>query len=273
MPIKCTVDGHVMFLEIEGESAYNPMTQDMYLELHDRFEEFEHRREFRVAVLAGAGDAHFSVGGHLKHVDRHAGEMLSTEAVLSQYFYPYDQTAARMIGGTRRLGGLQVTKPVIAAVRGHCLGAALIILGQKTDIRIAGPSASFGLTEIKRGLGGGAAVASRLREQIPWSWLMWMVATGQSIDAETAWRIGLVNEVVDDARVVERALEVAAVVAAMPPLGVRAEKQALVETAGLPFERALALATSLSTLTRMTGDVKEGIAAFAQKRPPEFKGL
>ncbi len=272
MPINCKVDGHVMVLEIEGESAYNPMTQDMYLELHDRFEEFEHRRQYRVAVLTGAGAVNFSVGGHLKHVNKHAGEMLSTEAVLSQYFYPHDQTAGRMIGGTRRLGQLQLTKPVIAAVRGYCLGAALIILGQKTDIRIAGHSAKFGLTEVKRGLGGGAAVASRLREQIPWSWVMWMVATGQSLDAETAFRIGLVNEVVDDERVVERALEVAAVVAEMPPLGVRAEKQALVETAGVPFERATAMASALSALTRMTGDVKEGIAAFSEKRPPEFKG-
>jgi (E)-benzylidenesuccinyl-CoA hydratase len=273
MPINCTVDGHIMVLEIQGESAHNPMTQDMYLELHDRFEEFEHRREYRVAVLAGAGDLHFSVGGHLKHVNKHADEMLSTEAVLSQHFYPHDQTAGRMIGGTRRLSQLQLTKPVIGAVRGYCLGAALIIVGQKTDIRIAGRSAKFGLTEIKRGLGGGAAVATRLREQIPWSWVMWMVATGESIDAETAFRIGLVNEVVDDERVVDRAMEVAAMVAEMPPLGVRAEKQALVETAGLPFERAVALVGSLSALTRMTDDVKEGIAAFAGKRPPEFKGL
>jgi E-phenylitaconyl-CoA hydratase len=272
VPINASVDGHIMLIEIEGETTYNPMTQDMYLALHDRFQEFEYESKYRVAVLHGAGGSNFSVGGHLTHVNRHAGEMLTTEAVLSQYFYPHEQTAGRMIGGTRRLGQLQVTKPVIGAVRGYCLGAALIILGQKTDVRIAGHSAKFGLTEIKRGLGGGAAVASRLREQIPWAWLMWMVSTGESIDADTAWRIGLVNELVDDDAVVDRALEVAAVVAAMPPLAVRSEKQALVETAGLPFERALAMASTLSVLTRMTDDVKEGIAAFADKRPPEFKG-
>ena len=69
MPINCKVDGHIMVLEIEGESAYNPMTQDMYLDLHDRFEEFEHRRQYRVAVLTGAGGVHFSVGGHLNPED------------------------------------------------------------------------------------------------------------------------------------------------------------------------------------------------------------
>jgi enoyl-CoA hydratase/carnithine racemase len=274
MPLHADRDGHILVLTISGENAYNAMTQDVYLSLHENLVAFERDPALHVALLTGAGDQHFSAGGHLKRAaSTDGGSLFGTEAVLRQFWFPHDQDPQHMIGGVSLLAQHQGYKPVVAAVRGYCLGAGLIILGQQTDLRIAGESAKFGFAELRRGLGGSAAVHSRLQYQIPWVHLMWLVATGSTIDARTALHMGLVNEVVEDDRVVPRAREVAETIAAMPPLAVRAEKQALVHARNMSDSAAMAYASALGALNRLGPDAAEGVAAFAEKRPPQFRGL
>jgi enoyl-CoA hydratase/carnithine racemase len=102
---------------------------------------------------------------------------------------------------------------------------------------------------------------------------MWLVATGENVDAQTALKMGLVNEVVPDDRVLTRAREVAETIAAMPPLVVRAEKQALVHARNMSDSAAMAYASALGALNRLAPDAAEGVAAFAEKRAPRFRGL
>lgn len=273
MGIHFDVEGRVATITIEGENEYNPMTPEMGLEIRNRFVEYDENPDLWVCILTGAGDGHFSAGGNLKRDQRLADQNLyTTEHVLRRWWYPKAADPISPSVAFRPDYNYRPVKPTIAAIKGYCLGAALMLVGRATDIRIAGESAKFGFTEIKRGLGGAAAVRSHLAGQIPHTTLMWMVLTAQNIDAQTALRACLVNEVVPDAQVLPRAKEVAALVCELPPNAVRAEKEALLRTENMPFTDAVVFAGALSTLNRLGHDAGEGIKAFTEKRPPRFRG-
>ncbi|HDR9761120.1 TPA: enoyl-CoA hydratase-related protein [Burkholderia cepacia] len=259
-----------MKIVIEGYNEYNPISQDMYLEICDRFTEFESSKDLRVAVITGAGDKHFSAGGNLKRANN-LEAFFDPKVVLENFWNEGSYDPKEWIDGYIRTALIEVKKPVVAAVRGSCLGAALMLLGSRTDIRIAGESAEFGFTEIRHGLGGPAAIISRLRDQIPYTSLMWL-AFGQHINAHEAHRIGLVNELVPDDQVLDRAMEVARAIAEVPPLAIRAEKQSLLRTQHQPFKEAVQYGTALFSMIQMSADAREGVQAFVEKRRPNFVG-
>jgi enoyl-CoA hydratase/carnithine racemase len=263
MPIKTTTEGRVLTITIDGYNHLNPITQDMYEALSEQLTAYDRDPELRVAILRGDGDQHFSVGGNLK-VYHGASEVLPPLARVQAFWYPWAWTNTPANSVSRvTIWGRRTIKPVVAAVPGYCLGAAFMILGLHTSIRIAGENAKFGLAEIQRGLGGSASVRSLLPRQIPHAAMMWLALTGGSIDAQAALRMGLVTEVVPVERVFERAQEVASAIAEAEPVGILAAKEAYYQVYGQPQERLAAFTAALDILNRLDPVVLETSLAGA----------
>ena len=141
---------------------------------------------------------------------------------------------------------------------------------QGTDIRIAGTSAKFGVAEARWGLFplGGSTV--RLRRQIPYTLALELLLTAREVPAEEALRIGLIGHVVPDGNALEKALEIAAVIAANGPLAVEAILRSVRETEGMSEVEGLARELEIGWPVFASNDATEGQKAFAEKRPPQF---
>jgi crotonobetainyl-CoA hydratase/dehydration protein DpgD len=270
MPIDFERQGHVATITIRGYNQLNPITQEMYLELHERFSELDDQDQSRVAILRGAGERHFSVGGDLK---RHqaAADPLTPTGHLRAFWYP---SRSRPAAGLNRvtLFSRRTATPLIAAINGYCLGGAFITMCLHSSLRVAGESAQFGFAESRLGLGG-VSVAARLADQIPYAAHMLLTASGRFISARDALRIGLVNSVVPDDEVFDRAADVAAAISRLPPMTLRAEKAALFHAESVPYRDAIALGNVLEVLNLLSPDALEGLSALREGRTPIFSGL
>jgi enoyl-CoA hydratase len=178
----------------------------------------------------------------------------------------------------RRNGGIGLgfterppIKPLIAAVEGPAIAGGTEIL-QATDIRVAGESAKFGISEAKWSLYpmGGSAV--RLVRQIPYTVACELLLTGRHITAAEAKEIGLIGYVVPDGQALTKALEIAEVISNNGPLAVQAILRSIRETEGLPENEAFEIDTQLGIKVFLSDDAKEGPLAFKEKRSPQFKG-
>jgi enoyl-CoA hydratase len=165
----------------------------------------------------------------------------------------------------------RVSKPVIAAVAGWCLGGGCE-LAMTLDLIVAGESARFGQPEIELGVIPGAGGTQRLTRAIGKSRAMEMVLSGQPIDAREALRLGLVSRVVPDELLVDDALDLAALIATKSPLAVRVAKEAVNAAYEMSLTEALAHERRLFYLLFASDDQKEGMAAFLEKRKPNFSG-
>jgi enoyl-CoA hydratase len=169
------------------------------------------------------------------------------------------------------LKGRRLTKPLIAAVEGPAIAGGTEIL-QGTDIRVAGESAKFGVSEARWGLFplGGSAV--RLVRQIPYTVAADILLTGRHVTATEAKEIGLIGHVVPDGTALDKALELAAQIAANGPLAVQAILRTIRDTEGMHEEAAFKIDAELGTAVFKSADAKEGPKAFAEKRKPTFSG-
>ena len=165
----------------------------------------------------------------------------------------------------------QISKPIICAANGYALGAGFELL-LASDIIIAGESARFGLPEITLGLIPGAGGTQRLIRAVGKSLAMQMVLTGDTISAEQAQQAGLVSEVCVDALTLERAQAIAKRIAGHAPLAVNAAKAALVSAQESHLTEGLKLERQYFVSLAGTDDRQEGIAAFFEKRSPQFTG-
>jgi len=168
------------------------------------------------------------------------------------------------------LKGRRLTKPLIAAVEGPAIAGGTEIL-QATDIRVAGQSARFGISEARWGLFplGGSAV--RLPRQIPYTIAADLLLTGRHISAAQAREIGLVGHVVPDGQALATALEIADTIAANGPVAVRAILRTIRETEGMAEDEAFAVETQIGMAVFRSEDAREGPRAFAEKRRPQFR--
>jgi enoyl-CoA hydratase len=162
-------------------------------------------------------------------------------------------------------------KPLIAAVNGYALGAGCE-LAMLCDIVMAGNNARFGLPEITLGIMPGAGGTQRLIRSVGKALASRMVLTGESIDAERAREAGLVSDICPAALTREYALQLANTIAARSPLALQAAKQALRQSQEVSLHAGLQLERQLFTLLSATDDRQEGIAAFREKRTPDFRG-
>lgn len=231
----------------------NALTIALYDRIAEVFEELGTATETGCAILTAAGSRAFCAGLDLKEFLAAKPEDDPTRAAIVRRCF----TAVR-----------NCAIPVIAAVNGPALGAGCV-LTSVCDIRIASERATFGLPEINVGRCGGGAHLGRL---VPQGALRRMFFTGQPIGAAEACRIGLVDQVVAPENLMATAGELAAVIGAKSPLGLRYGKKALNEAEFLPVDEGYALEQAASTRLLYTEDAKEATRAALEKRAPVFKG-
>ena len=208
----------------------------------------------RVVVFTGAGTRAFAAGADI-------AEMV-------------DETTVDLIAGGRFDEWDAIARlpmPTIAAVRGYALGGGLE-LAMSCDMIVLGDDARLGQPEIRIGILPGSGGTQRLTRAIGQARAMEMILTGRMIDAAEADRAGLVTRVVPAAQTLEAALDLAATIASMPPLAVRAAKDAVRQAAELPLSAGLRHERQLLYLLFATEDRTEGMRAFLEKRPPAWRG-
>lgn len=260
--VKIERDGHVLLVTMDRPEAKNAWSSEMLAGLAEAWDQVDGDDDIRCAVLTGAG-GDFCAGADLKamNASRSDGD---------------DGFAKRIETGTQvafkaMLRNHALTKPLVAAVEGYALAGGTEIL-QATDIRVAGASATFGLTEVQRSLFplGGSTV--RLQRQVPYTRAMEILLLGEHLTAEEALEIGLIGRIVPDGTALDVARELADRIARNGPLAAQAIKRSVRETAGLPEEEALVRELKIGMEVFASEDAKEGSRAFAEKRAPNFTG-
>ena len=256
MAIDFALSDGVAVVTINRPERLNAMDAEHYSALSEAWTKVRDNPDIRVAVVTGAGEKSFTVGADLKSF------LTAPPELAEMWLTQRDQLLNR---------GLEVWKPVIAAINGFCLGGGMtLLLG--TDIRVAAEHATFGLSEVKRGVIAGNGGTQRIIKQLPHAIAMELLLTGNSFDASTALRWGLVNRVVPGAELMSAAMDFARRIAANAPLAVQAAKELALRSRDLDLASGLRLEQVVNRMLQFTEDAKEGPAAFVQKRPVAFQG-
>jgi enoyl-CoA hydratase/carnithine racemase len=245
----------VAVLTLNRPERRNALSTGLIDALCDALDAVAADNSVRVVILTGAGKG-FCSGGDLADGMKGDGFMAS------------HQSRGRFGQLMARIPALKV--PVIAAVHGNALGGGCG-LAMACDLVVADADARLGTPEIKLGLFPWIILAA-LQRDVPRKPLMEMVLTGQKLDAQTACRLGMVNRVAPAGTVLDVAGELAAEIASRSPLVVAMGKAAFYQIADQPYEDALAYMHGQLSLNLLTDDAMEGVAAFLQRREPEWKG-
>jgi enoyl-CoA hydratase len=247
--------GAVLIVTMNRPEVRNALSGPMMALMRQAWDTVDSDPGIRVCVLTGAGGA-FCAGADLKAMTSdHPGSRLGE----------LDLSVIEPL-----LKGRRLTKPLIAAVEGPAVAGGTEIL-QACDIRVAGASARFGVSEARWGLFplGGSAV--RLPRQIPYTVAADLLLTGRHITAAEALAAGLIGHVVPDGQALARALELAELIAANGPVAVRAILQVIRETEGMAEDDAFVLEAKAGMAVFASEDAREGPRAFAEKRQPRFR--
>jgi enoyl-CoA hydratase len=253
--VQVEIQGPVALITLNRPDKLNALNEALRQRLMEVVDELAGDDAVRVAVLRGAGEKAFVAGAD---VAEFAGRTPVEQREVYLRRRVYDAVA-------------DFPKPLIAAVHGHCLGGGSE-LALACDLRVADRTARFAQAEIRLGLIPGAGGTQRMVHLVGPGHALRLALSGDVIDAEEAHRIGLVEFLVDEGKHVEKALELAERMARWSPvalgLGKRAVRQAMegALSAGLAYEKELFLAAFASE------DGREGVRAFIEKRPPEFRG-
>lgn len=250
--------GRVAKITINRPEAMNAINVQVWNDLGNAFERFAADPELWAAVLTGAGDRSFCAGADLKELA--AGTMVQTEQMQRW--------------GFAGLVKQYVNKPVIAAVNGTALGGGTE-LALFCDLVVASSAAKFGLPEVRRGLVAAAGGLLRLPRQLPLKVAMQLILTGDTMDAATALRWGLVNDVVEPAQVVTAALALAERICENSPVAVRASKDVIYRSLLSDLDGdgvAWQVSAEGAARNRASLDATEGPRAFAEKRKPVWQG-
>ena len=244
---------HVRQITMNRPKQLNALSANHLNEIVAALERAAEDDEVRAVVLTG-GEKVFAAGADLT-------EMAKRDIVTT-----LKGSRDRAWEGVRKF-----PKPLIAAVNGYALGGGCEI-AMHCDIIIAGDTAKFGQPEVNVGIMPGAGGTQRLARTVGKSLAMKMVLSGEMIDAATALRAGLAVEVVPYEMAIERALKLAETIAQKPPVAVRLAKEAVLKSYDMTLENGLDFERRAFTILLATADMKEGVAAFLEKRKPTFQG-
>ena len=256
-------EGPVLVVTLNRPDKRNAVNCEVMCRLYDAWVELDRDDALRVAILTGRGQT-FCAGMDLAEI----GKMRS--GVADNEWMERVKREPQVIYGAW-LKTYRPTKPVILAAEGFARAGGTEIL-QGTDIRVAGESAQFGVTEVQRGLFPMAGSAVRLRRQIPYAVAAEMLLVGEDLPARRAYELGLVNHVVPDGEALAKAREIAERIAQNGPLAVRGILATLRETEMLSEEDAFAIEQRHGMAVMSSEDAAEGPRAFLEKRAPVFKG-
>jgi E-phenylitaconyl-CoA hydratase len=246
----------VATVTLNRPESMNALNARGYEELSAAWTTIRDDPSIRSAVVTGAGDRAFCAGADIK-------TFLGAQPPMIEFWRTqHDQLINR---------GLEVWKPVIAAVNGHCLGGGMTML-LATDIRLASPHATFALSEVKRGVIAANGGTQRVLDQLPYPLAMELLLTGDSWDAEKAERWGLVNRIVPAKTLLAEAQQLARRIADNAPLAVQAAKELAIRSREMDRSSGLRMEQAMLAVLRRSKDAAEGIAAFGERRPAAFVG-
>jgi len=251
-------DGHTLVVTMNRPQARNALSGEMLAIMEQAWDRVNADPEIRVCILTGAG-GYFCAGADLKSMNgRPPSETFDSGK--------FDPSVIKSL-----LKGFRLTKPLIAAVEGPAIAGGTEIL-QGTDIRVAGESARFGVSEARWGLYpmGGSAV--RLPRQIPYTVAAELLLTGRHVTAAEAKELGLIGHVVPDGQALAKAHELADLIAANGPLAVQAILHTMRSSEGKHENDCWADDARVGAAVFASADAKEGPRAFAEKRRPTFTG-
>ena len=257
MTVDYELDGHVAVITINRPEARNAVNRDVAEGVEAAIDRLEDDDEAWIGILTGARTDKgwiFSAGANLKAMTTDPGGMITKK------------------GGFAGLVQRERTKPLIAAVDGPALaGGTEIVLS--CDLVVASRTAVFGIPEVKRNLVAGAGGLFRLGRKLPRNIAMELALTGRlDFPAERAHHFGLVNHLCDEGGAVDRAKELAALIAENAPLAVRESRKIVIEAADQPEEVGWKMSGEGMAKMFAAEDFTEGLTAFAEKRPPVWKG-
>jgi enoyl-CoA hydratase/carnithine racemase len=246
----------IAILTIQRPQRLNALDERTLDEIREAFLSFQDDDQIHCVILTGAGEKAFVAGADINELARDTPDAARRRALKGQRVFD-------LIEG---LG-----KPVIAAVNGFALGGGCE-LAMACTLRIAADSARFGQPEINLGIIPGFAGTQRLVRLVGKSKAMEMILVGAAITAQEALACGLINRVVPAADLIKTARALAMELATKPPVALRYAMDAINRGADMPFAEACQLEASLFGLVTATEDMREGTAAFLEKRKPVFKG-
>lgn len=259
---------HVAQVTLIGPGKGNAMGPDFWDELPGVFAELDADPEVRAVVLAGAGK-HFSFGLDLPAMSSGFGAVLADKAQAGPRT-DFHELIKRMQSGINAVADCR--KPVVAAIQGWCIGGGVDLISA-ADIRYASADAKFSIREVKVAIVADMGSFARLPGIIGDGHLRELALTGKDIDAARAEKIGLVNDVFEDAEAVLAAAHAtAAAIAANPPLVVHGIKDVLDHGRSAAVNDSLRYVAAWNAAFLPSEDLTEAITAVFQKRPPEFKG-
>jgi enoyl-CoA hydratase/carnithine racemase len=248
------VDSHVATVTLNRPDKHNAMNAAMRDELKAHFAAIRDDRDVRVVLLIGAG-ASFSSGQDLKERSG-LRPIESADAKWAQEDFQ---------GLLERL-----PQPVIAALRGYCFGRGIEV-ALTCDLRIASTTMKIRFPEVRLGMIPASGGTQRLTRHVGMARAMDIILTGRDVEAEEALRLGLVTSVVADDRLETEAASLARRIAEQAPLATRLAKRAIKEGGHLPLREGLALEGYLASLLMISADRAEGLTAFLERRPPEWR--
>ncbi len=249
------IEDKIATITINRPHAMNACDMATYGRLAEIWQDFRDNDDAWIAIITGMGEKAFCAGSDIKQ----------NFSDTPRPFQAFDHSTKDTL-----TSGLEIWKPIIAAINGHCNGGGLE-MALACDIRVASDNAQFGLGEVKLGLLPGGGGTQRLPRAITLCNALWLLYTGERIDAAEAHRIGLVNRVVPLADLMSTAHAMAQKILEAGPLAVRAIKQAALEGLNMQLDDGLRLEQNLFRMLRNTEDSSEGTRAFAEKRKPDWK--
>lgn len=251
-----TID-HVGLMRFNNPEELNTLHVPMLLAMEEALTTLERNADVRVIVVTGVNDKAFIAGGNIKDLNARRG---------LQHYNEFSETVHRVF---RRFEAC--SKPTIAAVNGWALGGGMEFM-LTIDIRLMASEAKIGLPEIKLGIFPGGGGSQRLMRQLPLCQAKLLMFTGDFLNADEAVAMGLVNQAVPRAQLLEETMKLAARIAEKSPVALKFLKSSMLHGADMPLPAALAHETATISLVFDSDDAHEGCNAFIEKRTPRFKG-